>query len=235
MLTNGLFYTMDEFDAMRIVCESIGEPSNEPPATPGQLDPERFKAYAKSPSDIDESVLRDIAAVIDGKRDVTPRADSTVPVATPSTLDRLLNAVTVVYITDNDFPVAAASLVDPTREDYRHIVPVRYYSLLTGYNLDGRVQQEFFAVADEYRNAGLGTELRAQVAALDTPTFVVADVEDRECIEGLARAGYQFVAQVSDGTSLPPVQVWIDNAGKTPADPENPDEPGDLENTVGLV
>lgn len=186
-----LFSDMEGMDTALIMCEAIGAQDDIPAEAP-KLDPNRFKAYAKSPADIEESTLRDIAAVIDGKNDTVPPSDNHVPVATPSTLDRLLNSVTVIYITDDDFPVAAANLIDPTREDYRGVCPIKYYSLLSGYNLDGRVQQEFFAVADEYRNSGVGQELRAQINALDTPTFIVVDSTDKECIEGLARSGYQI-------------------------------------------
>ena len=208
-----LFENIRQMDAALVLCEAIGD-QPDTPAEHQPLDPARFKAYAKSPSDIDEGTLRDIAAVIDGKNDITPPPDSHIPVATPSTLDRLLNSVTVVYITDDDFPVAAANLIDPTREDYRGVVPIKYYSLLSGYNLDGRVQQEFFAVAEEYRNHGVGEELRAQINALDTPTFIVVDSTDKDCIDGLAKSGYRFIAQVDDETTKYPVQLWVDNAGE---------------------
>ena len=210
-----LFENINKMDAALVLCEAIGDRPDEPAEQPS-LDPERFKAYVKSPSGIEESTLRDIAAVIDGKNDITPPQDSGIPVATPSTMDRLLNSVTIVYITDDDFPVAAATLVDPTKEDYRGVVPIKYYSLLSGYNLDGRVQQEFFSVAEEYRNHGLGKELRAQINALDTPTFIVVDTTDRDCIDGLARSGYQFIAQLDDETANYPVQLWVDNAGEVP-------------------
>lgn len=210
-----LFENIRKMDAALVLCEAIGD-QPEAPAEQQPLDPERFKAYVKSPSDIEESTMRDIAAVIDGKNDITPPADNHVPVATPSTMDRLLNSVTIVYITDDDFPVAAANLIDPTKEDYRGVVPIKYYSLLSGYNLDGRVQQEFFAVAEEYRNHGLGEELRAQINALDTPTFIVVDTTDKDCIEGLAKSGYQFIAQLDDETTEYPVQLWVDNAGEEP-------------------
>lgn len=210
-----LFSDMEGMDTALIMCEAIGAQDDIPAEAP-KLDPNRFKAYAKSPADIEESTLRDIAAVIDGKNDTIPPSDNHVPVATPSTLDRLLNSVTVIYITDDDFPVAAANLIDPTREDYRGVCPIKYYSLLSGYNLDGRVQQEFFAVADEYRNSGVGQELRAQINALDTPTFIVVDSTDKECIEGLARSGYQFIGQLDDETSDIPVQLWVDNASAAP-------------------
>ena len=206
-----LFSDMEGMDTALIMCEAIGAQEDIPAEAP-KLDPSRFKAFAKSPSDIDEATLRDIAAVIDGKNDIEPPSDNHVPVATPSTLDRLLNSVTVVYITDNDFPVAAANLIDPTKEDYRGVCPIKYYSLLSGYNLDGRVQQEFFAVADEYRNCGVGQELRVQINALDTPTFIVVDSTDKECIEGLSRSGYQFIGQLDDETSDIPVQLWVDDA-----------------------
>lgn len=213
-MTN-LFSEMENMDTALIMCEAIGAQNDTPQEQPG-LDPSRFKAYAKSPTDIDEATLRDIAAVIDGKNNLKPPSDNHIPVATPSTLDRLLNSVTVVYITDNDFPVAAANLIDPNKEDYRGVCPIKYYSLLSGYNLDGRVQQEFFAVSDEYRNAGVGKELRAQINALDIPTFILVDLTDKECIEGLARSGYQFIATLDDETSDIPVQLWVDNATVTP-------------------
>lgn len=218
----------DEMDNLLVMCEAIGDAPDTPEPPP--LDPERFKAYAKSPNEIDEQTMRDIAAVIDGKLNVAPPSDNTVPVATPSTLDRLLNSVTVIYITDKDFPVAAANLVDPTVEDFRGIVPLRYYSLQSGYNLDGRVQQEFFAVADEYRNAGVGRELRAQIDALGIPTFVVADSTDKEAIDGLARNGYTLICQMEDEASPAPVQLWIDNAGKAENNP--PVQDGGAQNDI---
>lgn len=227
-----IFDEINGMESALAICEAIGSQSYE--VQQPKLDPDRFKAYVKNPSEIEESTLRDIAAVIDGKNDLNPPPDGHIPVATPSTLDRLLASVTIVYITDNDFPVAAATLVDPTKKDYRGVVPLRYYSLLSGYNLDGRIQQEFFAVNDEYANSGVSEELRAQLNALDIPTFAVVDVTDRNSIERLARSGYQFIAQLDDETSQIPVQLWIDNAGNPPANPETPDVPGYLDGSTEL-
>ena len=227
-----IFDEINSMESALAICEAIGSQPDE--VQPPTLDPNRFKAYVKNPGDIEESTLRDIAAVIDGKNDLMPPPDDHVPVATPSTLDRLLASVTIVYITDNDFPVAAATLVDPTKKDYRGVVPLRYYSLLSGYNLDGRVQQEFFAVNDEYTNSGVSEELRAQLNALDIPTFAVVDVTDKNSIERLAHSGYQFIAQLDDETSQIPVQLWIDNAGNPPVNPETPDVPGYLDGNSEL-
>lgn len=215
-MEHNVFTVMNNLDAAVSICEAIGDLPENTQETPPKLDPSRFQAYVKSPSDIDEKTLKDIAAVIDGKRNIEPPADGCVPVATPSTLDRLLNSVAIVYITDKEWPIAAANIVDPTKEDFRGIAPLRYYSLLSGYNLDGRVQQEFFAVSDQYKGQGVNEELRAQLNALDMPTFIVADSTDKECIENLAKSGYQFIAQLDDKTSKIPVQLWVDNAGETP-------------------
>lgn len=231
---NDLFTVMNNLDAAVSICEAIGEQPGESRETPPKLDPSRFNAYVKSPSDIDEKTIKDIAAVIDGKRNIEPPADGCIPVATPSTVDRLLNSVAIVYITDNDWPIAAASIVDPTKEDFRGVTPLRYYSLLSGYNLDGRVQEEFFAVADQYENQGVTEELRAQLAALDMPVFIIADSTDKECIKNLAQSGYTFIAQLDDKTSDIPVQLWLDNAHETPSDGDAQPEPGYLSQTLDL-
>lgn len=220
---------MDMFsiDTLMYMCEAV-DPGTPRPESTEPLDPERFQAYIKSPGDIDEQTIRDIASVIDGKLNVNPPdiGKGYTPPAVPSTVDRLLNSLVIIYITDNGIPIAAATLVDPTVESYRGFVPLSHYSLESGYNLDGRVQQEFFAVADEYRNHGIGRELKAQIGTLGTPTFILADAGDTDSIEGLAKNGYRLVCEMDDGTGddSQPVQLWIDHADE--------DDSGEDENGI---
>lgn len=219
---------LDSLDSLMFMCEAI-EPSAAAAPAPEPLDPERFKAYVKSPDELDEETIRDIAAVIDGKlntQQTRPVQPGTVPVAVPSTVDRLLNSIAIIYITDKDLPIAAASLIDPTVESYCGFIPLSHYSLESGYNLDGRVQQEFFAVADEYRNHGIGRELKAQIAALGIPTFILVDSNDADSIEGVSSNGYQLICELTD-TDDTDVQLWIDH------DEEQAEDDSDGEN--GLV
>lgn len=173
------------------------------------LDPTKYSAFIKNPSDITEDVMYQLSDIISGRMNV--RADiqkSGIP-ATPDIVDRLLNSVTIVYIEEEGVPVGVASLVDPTQKNYMGFKPIDLYSLHSGVNLEGRVQMEFFAVPDEYLDTGIAEEILAQIDATDTKVFTVTDADDESSSELLARVGFQPVASMDIDSNEVPVTLWI--------------------------
>ena len=173
------------------------------------LDPTKYSAFVKNPSDITEDVIYQLGDIISGRMNV--RADSHKPglPTTPDVVDRLLNAVTIVYIEEEGVPVGVASLVDPTQKNYMGFKPLDLYSLQSGVNLDGRILMEFFAVPDEYINTGIGEELLAQIDATDTKVFTVTDADDESANEILTKYGFKQVATMDIDSNEVPVVLWL--------------------------
>lgn len=173
------------------------------------LDPTKYSAFVKNPSDITEDVIYQLGDIISGRMNV--RADSHKPglPTTPDVVDRLLNSVTIVYIEEEGVPVGVASLVDPTQKNYMGFKPLDLYSLHSGVNLDGRVLMEFFAVPDEYINTGIGEELIAQIDATDTKVFTVTDADDESANEILTKYGFKQVATMDIDSNEVPVVLWL--------------------------
>jgi hypothetical protein len=174
------------------------------------LDPNQFEAFVKNPSDITEEVMFQLADLIDGKLDIKPRENST-EAAAPDTIDRLMNAITIVYITDENIPVAVASIIDPTSESYAGYIPLDQYSLKSAQNLDGRVQMEFIAIADEYVHTPVEQELVSQLNTLGTPLFAATTENDQITAQILGEIGFKPVSSMeisSNGDEN--VILWID-------------------------
>ena len=173
------------------------------------LDPTKYSAFVKNPSDITEDVIYQLGDIISGRMNV--RADSHKPglPTTPDVVDRLLNAVTIVYIEEEGVPVGVASLVDPTQKNYMGFKPLDLYSLHSGVNLDGRILMEFFAVPDEYINTRIGEELLAQIDATDTKVFTVTDADDESANEILTKYGFKQVATMDIDSNEVPVVLWL--------------------------
>lgn len=199
---------MDEFSILEKLKADI-EREQKSAEQPAPLDPAHFSAYVKNPADVSEEDLYQIADIIDGKYNIKPRS-GTVNLAMPATVDRLMNSLAIIYICDDGIPVAAATLIDPTIKSFQGYAPLTLYSLHSGQNLDGRLQQEFFSISDEYTNIGLGRELKAQIKKLGTPTFTVSDVDDDETNEGLIRNGYNCVATMNIDSNDVPLFLWLD-------------------------
>lgn len=203
---NDALYDYDSAIKLADACDAATEQSAEKQS---QLDPERFTAYAKTPDQIPEDKIQQLVDIIDGKYSANPKPAEVTSRPIPATLDRLLNSDTVVYICDGENPVAVATLVDPTQKSYQGFRPSEMYSLLSGKNLDGMLQQEFFAVDEGYRGMGLGTELRAQIAKLGVTSFTVVDADDRETMVGMINNGYEMVSCIPDDGSGHAVQLWV--------------------------
>jgi hypothetical protein len=76
-------------------------------------------------------------------------------------------------------------------------------------NLENRIQQEFFTVADEYKSLGIAGELRRLLETIAPAMFVTVDISDKDTIIGLQRNGYKFVNQFDTDWESAPVQLWL--------------------------
>lgn len=203
---NDTLYDYDNANAIADACDMAAQQHE---AKPAQLDPGRFHAFTMTPDKIPEDKLQQLVDIVDRKSSAKPKSSEVSTRPIPATINRILNSDTVVYICDGDTPVAVATLVDPTQESYLGYCPLDMYSLYTGKNLDGLLQQEFFAVDESYHGIGLGTELRAQIANLGVNTFTVVDADDKDTMVGMINNGYECAAVIPDDGSGHPVQIWL--------------------------
>ena len=190
------------------------------PGLTGGLDPDKFEVYVKNPSDISEEVLFQLADLIDGKYDIT-QEDANESAPSPDTVDRLMNAVTILYITEERIPVAVASIIDPTQKSYMGFVPLDLYSLHSAQNLDGRVQLEFIAVNDESRDTPVEQELASQMNALGTPMFAATTYPNRKTAEILTEIGFKPVSSMDIDSNGEPVILWLDKIEESSEDAED--------------
>jgi len=173
------------------------------------LDPDQYEVYVKSPSDITEEVMFQLADIIDGKYNLKAKITNNAAPA-PDTVDRLMNSVTILYITDERIPVAVASIIDPTTKSYMGFVPLDLYSVHSAQNLDGRVQLEFVAVNDEYRGTPVEQELASQMNALGTPMFAATTESDQNTAQILTELKFTPVSSMQIDSNGEPVILWLD-------------------------
>ena len=204
-----MFTNFGEMANLKALCEAVAMDGGEQMQ---MLDPEHFSAYALSPAEIDPETMQNLVSVVDGSANLTPPSDENVPVAAPTTIDRLTASIVIFYITHDQIPIAVANICDPSKEDFHGYIPVEYYTLRSGYHLDGRLQLEFFAVQEDFAGTEVGVELKRQVASYGVPTFTVVDSTDKESINAMKQNGYKFVNSFEVDDSKIPVELWIDHA-----------------------
>jgi hypothetical protein len=204
----------DNLEGMLPLCEMA---SVNVEAAAGSLDPSHYKAYARNPNDIDRDTLVDLADMVDRAHDArnviaAQQAAGREPMATPRTIDQLMNSIMVVYVTCDGAPVAVTNVVDPSVEDYHGYVPLKFYSMKTGYDLDGRLQQSFFSIDEDYRDTGVARELLLQLNANASPCFVVVDPTDAPTVRNVQEGGYMNVGKLTvDGTGNE-MELWVSPA-----------------------
>lgn len=225
-MKNNMFANFGDMFNLKALCEATAGMTGE---MEQNLDPEHFSAFALSPSEIDTETMENLVSIVDGSANLTPPSDINVPVAAPATIDRLTSSIVIFYITHDDIPVAVANIIDPSKEDFHGYIPVNYYSMRSGYQLDGRLQLVFFAVMEDYKDSGVGQELKRQVASYGVPTFTVVDSTDKESIDAMKLNGYKFINEFDVDDSDIPVQLWIDHDDDVT--PPTQDEETDVEFT----
>lgn len=215
----------DSIDTMLPLCEMA---SIDVEAPTGTIDASHYKAYAKNPSEIDPTTLAELADMVDRAHDsknviAAQQAMGREPMATPRTIDQLMGSILVIYITCDEAPVAVTNVVDPSAEDYHGYVPIRFYSLKTGYNLEGRLQQSFFSIEEDYRGAGVAKELFLQLNANASPCFIVVDPTDAPTVKNVQESGYMKVGHLKIDGSENEMELWISPAKeKVPYDEQEP-------------
>lgn len=205
---------MDNFECierMMTLCEMVNSSVESPTDT---IDPAHYKAYVKSPGEIDSGIMQELAEVVDVAHDsknviAAQQAMGRMPAATPSALDQLMNSILVVYITCDDYPVAVTCITDPSVEDYHGFVPLSFYSMKTGYSLDGRLQQPFMSINEDYRSVGLARELFLQLNAHGTPCFIVVDPTDAPTVKNVQECGYMKVGNMVIDESGDEMELWV--------------------------
>lgn len=188
----------------RVMFESEEKPVEVP------YDPNRFQSIIAGPEDIDDDVIYLLADLIDKKTNLDEKDYTTDDIKGPNTADKLMNSLAIAFITENELPVAVATLIDPTVENYKGFIPSDYYELKTGTSLENRLQQEFYVVKDELDGYGLSGELRRLLDSVTPDMFVTVLASDKKTIRGLQNNGYKFIAQFDTSWDIEPVQLWID-------------------------
>lgn len=173
------------------------------------LNRDKFESTIVKPDAIPQDDLYQCADIIDGKTHLDNQDFRDTWQKGPNTIDRLLDSMGVAYITENDIPVACASITDPTEINYRGVIPIDYYELRSGFSLEGRLQQETFAVKPEYRKMGIATELRNLLQSISPQMFITVPVWNTATIAGLAKNGYRFVSEFQTDWDQMPIQLWI--------------------------
>jgi hypothetical protein len=173
-----------------------------------KYDTDEFKSYIVNPKDIPETILKQLADVVD-KKSFFNKNDPSAKPAGPDTTERILSSIAVACILQNTIPVAVATLLDPTKENYKGIIPCDYYELKSGKSLEDRIQQDFFAVVPEKQNLGLAQELKRQLMTVAKKMFVINLSSDVETAKGLAKNGYKLISVFNTEWEQEPVELWI--------------------------
>ena len=169
----------------------------------------RLESWLKKPQDLDETTVQELSDIQDGNVTGTEPEIGTVETPGPTTVDYIRDSIAVAYVTRDGIPVGFATLVDPTKENWKGIIPLDYYELHTGVNLDGRLMQQYFAVLPEYDGFGISAELRNQLSNVANQIFTVVPSYDERTLAALNKNGYQFAGEFDTAWEPYPVQLWI--------------------------
>ena len=153
---------------------------------------ENFKLYIKNPSDIDDATLSELGKLIDGKYSDDFRNLKRI-VAQPDTVEQIKNSDMVEYITYEGVPVGVLTVSDPTKENYMNIVPAETYSLHSAYNLDNRLEIEYFVVSSEMNEYPIAQELVNHLLEQKIATFLVCPADDVTTNELMRKVHYKYV------------------------------------------
>lgn len=170
-----------------------------------------FDSYVASPESLDDETIYDIADIIDGKVHFNKNDELPFDKTAPNTIDRLDDAIAIAFVTKDGIPVAVGTLTDPTKENFKGIIPITHYELKSGISLEGRMHQEFFAISYEYKGMGISDKLRTALEKISDKMFITVNVSDIDTIEGLKNNGYKFISQFTTDWEKEPVQLWIFN------------------------
>lgn len=172
------------------------------------FDSKKFQTFISKPTEVPQDVIYQLSDLFDGNNHFEENEIEDKQIG-PLTSDKIIGSLAVAYILENNIPVAGATLLDPTKANYKGIIPGDYYALKSGVNLEDRVQQEFFAVAPDKHDLGLAQELKKILEEVAPKMYVIAIENDPDNIFGLKKNGYRFVARFQTDWEDAPVELWI--------------------------
>lgn len=171
------------------------------------FDSNKFKTFAALPENVTNDVIYQLASLFDGNVNLHEPEDN--KQIGPNTADKIKDSLAVIYIVQDGIPVAGATLLDPTTQNYKGIIPKDYYELKSGISLSGRILQEFFVVAPDKHNLGLAQELKGKLQTLAPKMFVIVPIDDKDTQYGLLKNEYSLVAEFETDWETVPVQLWL--------------------------
>lgn len=174
-----------------------------------EYNPTQFESFIVDPVELDDDVMFQLSDIVDKKKQLDQRDYTAKAFKAPNTVDRLLSSEKIAYITEKGVPVAVATVVDATKENYMGIIPADFYALKSATNLEGRKHQEFFTVIDEKKDKGLSGELRKLLESEAPLMFITIPITDRDTIEGVAANRYRMISEFDTDWEVAPVQLWI--------------------------
>lgn len=156
------------------------------------LDPDHFSLYFKNPSELDDDTLAEIGKLIDGKYSDDFR-DIKVLISKPNTIDQLRNSDMIAYVTHDDIPVGVLTIVNPMQENYLNIIPGITYADHAVYNLDNRLEIEYFVVSSEYDEFPIGEEIMYNLEQNGISTFMVCTADDDTTNNLLRKLKFEYI------------------------------------------
>lgn len=156
------------------------------------LDPDHFSLYFKNPSELDDDTLGEIGKLIDGKYSDDFR-DIKGLISKPNTIDQLRNSDMIAYVTHDDIPVGVLTIVNPMQENYLNIIPGITYADHAVYNLDNRLEIEYFVVSSEYDEFPIGEEIMYNLEQNGISTFMVCTADDDTTNNLLRKLKFEYI------------------------------------------
>jgi hypothetical protein len=207
------FLTVSEMDNFNDKVSMVLNKKSANDAAPETVDvepePANRESFIVHPSEIEEDVLHQLADIIDGKthfskddiKEETPKG--------PTTVDRIMTAIAVAYVTEENLPIAVSILQDPTIENYKYILPNDYYELKSGVSLEEKIQQEFFSFKPDKYTPKVGMELKQLLMSNSPKLFIVTLSVDETTNKYLAGCGYKAISTFNTEWEKNPVNLWI--------------------------
>ena len=179
-------------------------------APTGQYDSNKYESVTVNPSEITDDLLYQLADIIDKKKHFNSDDFKDTKIVGPSTQDRILGSIAVVYITEQNIPVAVAVLEDPTVINYKGIIPGDLYELKSGQSLENRIQLLFFEVLPEKMGHGLDKELKRGISELSPKTFYINPFPGyKPAQQQLENIGYALSSTFNTEWDDEPLELWL--------------------------
>jgi hypothetical protein len=204
------YFAVNEFDKFNDnIFDVVNKEEVEAPEAPVPFNPNEFESEIVKAEDLDFQLQNLLVDLFDDNVSAyTQLPDDEVGKQRPDANDIINASLFVASITKDGIPIAGAVVSDPTKINYRGVVPSDHYEMMSGISLEGRLRQEYFSVHPDYHNKGMADELRRLITTMVDATFVIVPPTDEDTIIGLQSADYTLVSEFDDNGV--DVQLWVD-------------------------